>query len=177
MKVEFYILGLLLRYGPQHGYSLKKIIEREISDFAKIKLPTIYYNLAKLNNNGFVTAVLDKDGNRPEKFVYSITESGKKHFNEVFKKQLTDNVELEFALDGVLYFYDKFDNIEILNALIKKKEEALSHLEKINKHKQSSLNQIPKQGRKSAELIFKHHIYHLKAEITWLEEVIEGFSK
>lgn len=47
MKVPFYILGLLMRYGPQHGYNIKQLVSDGISDFAKIKLPTIYYHLKK----------------------------------------------------------------------------------------------------------------------------------
>ncbi|WP_088187115.1 PadR family transcriptional regulator [Desulfosporosinus sp. FKA] len=84
MKIPFYLLNLLLRYGPQLGYRLNKIIEEEISDFSKIKLPTIYYHLDKLKEKEYVTETLDKDRNRPEKFVYSITEMGKEYFNELF---------------------------------------------------------------------------------------------
>ena len=37
--IPLYILGFLLRYGPQHGYQIKKLISEQMADFTSIKLP------------------------------------------------------------------------------------------------------------------------------------------
>lgn len=177
MKIPFYILGLLQHCGPQHGYSLKQIIEERVSDFAKIKLPTIYYHLDKLKEKGYVTETLDKDGNRPEKFVYSITTSGKKYFEELFIAQLEESYSPEFALDGVLYFREKIDTDELKKVLDNKKQKILIKLENLKNHKANTLNILPKQARFSAEAIFDHHSCHLEAELRWLEKTIEGLSE
>ncbi|EJO5348701.1 PadR family transcriptional regulator [Clostridium botulinum] len=177
MKVPFYILGLLQQYGPQHGYRLKQIIEERISDFAKIKLPTIYYHLDKLKEKGYVTEILEKDGNRPEKFVYSITSSGKKYFDILFVKQLEESYSPEFLLDGVLYFSENIDTKELRKAFNNKKQEILIKLEKLRRHKSSTLSMLQQQGSFSATAIFDHHIYHLEAELKWLQKVMEGLEK
>lgn len=177
MKIPFYLLGLLLRYGPQHGYRLKQIIEDSISDFAKIKLPTIYYHLDKLKEKGYVTETLDKDGNRPEKLVYSITVSGREYFDELFDKLLKERYSLEFPLDGVLFFKDKIDNVKLQKEFDCKKEEIIKALELLNRHKVKTLSNIHEQGKFSAEIIFEHHICHLEAELAWLEGTIKGLSK
>ena len=65
--VPLYILGLLTRYGPQHGYQIKKIIAESLADFTQIKLPTIYYHLTKMAENGLLSAASEKTGARPEK--------------------------------------------------------------------------------------------------------------
>ena len=45
MKIPFYILGLLMRYGPQQGYKIKQLMSEGIADFTKIKQATVYNNL------------------------------------------------------------------------------------------------------------------------------------
>ncbi|HEX9059575.1 MAG TPA: PadR family transcriptional regulator [Clostridia bacterium] len=174
MKIPFYILGLLLRYGPQHGYRLKQIIEETVSDFAKIKLPTIYYHLLKLKEKGYVTDTLDKEGNRPEKLVYSITPSGSEFYNSLFYKQLSETYSPEFTLDGVLYFKDTISNEDLKKALSIKKQELQRTIENVAKHKEITLNHIHEHGKFSTESVFDHHLMHLEAEYRWLEKTIEG---
>ena len=75
MKIPFYILGLLMRYGPQKGYKIKQLVSEGITAFAKIKQSTVYNNLEKLKNNGYVNSNVDNNGTGPEKIVYSINDS------------------------------------------------------------------------------------------------------
>ena len=60
--IPLYVLGLLQRYGPQHGYQLKKTISEELEDFTQIKLPTIYYHLEKMESQGLFTCSTEKAG-------------------------------------------------------------------------------------------------------------------
>lgn len=174
MKIPFYLLGLLIRYGPQHGYRLKQIIEERISDFAKIKLPTIYYHLQKLKEQGYVTEYADKDGNRPERMVYSITESGGRYFDDLFLLQLQESYSPEFSLDGILYFMERSSVPTLTKSLSHKRQELLAKLEALERHKTAALCNIPESGRFSAEAIFEHHRCHLQAEADWLENIMEG---
>ena len=177
MKIPFYLLGLLIRYGPQHGYSLKQIIEETISDFAKIKLPTIYYHLDKLKENGYVDESTDKEGNRPEKMVYTITDRGKEYYDELLMKQLTERYSPEFSIDGVLYFRDRADRNVLLNELVRKTNELADKLETLETHKSYCLKNISELGKFSTEAIFEHHQIHLEAELEWLKKTIKGLSK
>ena len=67
MIIPFYILGLLQRFGPQHGYQIKKIISEQLADFTQIKLPVIYYHLEKMTQDELISPDCEKNGNRPEK--------------------------------------------------------------------------------------------------------------
>lgn len=176
MKVPFYILGLLLRYGPQHGYKLMQLIEERISDFAKIKLPTIYYHLQKLDEQGYINKTIDKDGNRPEKFIYTITEKGIEHYNVLYSKMLDDDYSPEFAIDGVLFYSDKADQSVLLSKLEKKRNDLGKKIDKLNSHKKNSMAHVEDQGKICTELIFDHHICHLEAEYSWLNKVLEGLK-
>jgi Predicted transcriptional regulators len=174
MKIPFYLLGLLIRYGPQHGYRLKQIIEETVSDFAKIKLPTIYYHLNKLKEQGYVTETMDRDGNRPEKMVYSITVAGREHYGSLFIKQLKESYSPEFALDGVLYFRDCAKRDELLRELERKQDDLEKKLKALKQHENSSLENMEESWRFSAEAIFEHHRIHLEAELIWLKKLTQG---
>jgi len=170
MKAQFYILGLLLRYGPQHGYMLKQTVEDQISDFTQIKLPTIYYHLDKLNDKGFVSAEFQKDGNRPEKTVYSITEKGEKYFYTLINKIQHEELKLELPLDGLIFFQERVDLPELKKSLKKTIDTLEIKLAKVCAHHKNVMEFIPDQGKVSADIIFKHHICHLQAELDWLKE-------
>ena len=176
MKIPFYLLGLLLRNGSQHGYSLKQIVETRIADFAKIKLPTIYYHLDKLHQKGYVTKALDREGSRPEKYVYSITDEGKAQFHTLLERQLHTDDTLEFSLDGVLYFGEHVEDTELLSELRQRKDTLAHKLAALRAHKDQVLATVHPKGRRSSEAIFNHHIVHMEAELTWLNETLKGFT-
>jgi len=115
MKIPFYLLGLLIRFGPQHGYRMQQMVEDGIADFAKIKMPTLYYHLNKLSSQGYVRSEQDRDGNRPEKNVYHITDKGRAYFNELSTQIMKMQYQAEFNHDGLFYFYDLMDR-ELLRA-------------------------------------------------------------
>ena len=63
--IPLYILGLLLRFGPQHGYQIKKLLEEQLEDFTQIKLPTVYYHLEKMEAAGLIEAGREPDPKKP----------------------------------------------------------------------------------------------------------------
>jgi len=176
MKVQFYILGLLMRYGPQHGYRLKQKVEEGISDFAQIKLPTIYYHLEKMKEKGYVSANFEKDQNRPEKTVYSITENGEKFFYTLQKKIEVEELHFEFPLDGIIYFRERIDMNEYSLAVKNARRKIESELDLIVTRRDNTLRIIPNEDKPNALAIFNHHIYHLKAELEWLKEQEKGLE-
>src|ERR1700690_809345 len=104
MLIPLYILGLLIRVGPQHGYQIKKTFEEQLADFTHIKLPIIYYHLEKMEKEGLLTASLEKNSNRQEKTIYSITAKGKKSFYQLLNEFLEFEYQPVFASDAVFYF-------------------------------------------------------------------------
>lgn len=102
--IRLYILGLLQRYGPQHGYHIKKLIAEQLADFTQIKLPTIYYHLDKMAAEGLLSASSKKDGARPEKTVYTITEKGVAVCREYLDEMLRFEYRPVFSSDGVFFF-------------------------------------------------------------------------
>lgn len=168
--VPLYILGILQRYGPQHGYQIKKIIAEQLSDFTKIKLPTIYYHLEKMEKEGFLLTSSEKSGARPEKTVYSLTEKG----IEVFQKKLVNLLKFDyssmFPTDGVFFFSEYLKPCMITKSL-------KDYIEKLNKtinyikvHRDETIQFVPEDMRVMVNIIFNHHIEHYQAELVWAEK-------
>lgn len=176
LKIPFYLLGLLIRYGPQYGYKLKQIITDEISDFAHMKLPTIYYHLKSMEQSGLVSSSLDREGNRPERTTYTITELGEKHFKNLLNKFMDEKYTSEFGIDGIFYFFDSVDSNVMIQKLIAKKNNIEKLLQWLAKHENDTMETLDDSVKSYSKIIFQHHIYHLQAELKWLEATIKELS-
>ncbi|MDP4153703.1 MAG: PadR family transcriptional regulator [Bacillota bacterium] len=168
--IPLYILGLLLRFGPQHGYQIKKLIEEQLEDFTQIKLPTVYYHLEKMEAMGLITAQHDKQGARPEKTVYSINSAGADKFQELLVQKLKIEYRPTFDIDGVLYFKDSLEEGTLAENLSLHIANMKKVLAKLKMHKENTISYIPVAYRTSANIIFEHHIHHYKAELAWAEQ-------
>ena len=171
MKVPLYILGFLLRCGPQHGYRLKKRLE-EIADFANIKLPTIYYHLEKMQKQGLISATQEKDGNRPERWVYTLADKGCAAFQKMVEQALTTPYDGEFLLDAALYFSEALNPRQLIDALGDHAGRLERELEDIEIHKIEALKHLAGMPKLMAHAIFSHHVSHLQAELNWVQETI-----
>jgi len=171
--IPVFILGILLRYGPQHGYMIKKIISEQMADFSKIKLPTIYYHLEEMQKKGLLKANKEKLTSRPEKVVYSITEKGIEEFNIKLRNTLKFDYRPTFNSDSSFFFSEFLEKGEILDSLssyISKLEKIISHIEL---HQKEIINLVPKKARKQTKIIFNHHLLHFRAEKQWAKDAIE----
>lgn len=168
--IPLYILGLLLRFGPQHGYQIKKLMEEQLEDFTQIKLPTVYYHLEKMETAGIITASRDKQGARPEKTVYQVSDAGADKFKELLMNALQIKYRPNFDVDATFYFSEYLDNNALLESLNGHIINLKKTLDTIEVHRNETIKRIPKDYRFSANIIFEHHILHYKAELTWAEQ-------
>ncbi len=175
--VPIYILGLLMRFGPQHGYQIKKQMKEQMEDFTQIKLPTVYYHLEKMEASGLVSAYADKQGTRPEKKVYTISKDGKDKFKELIKEALKVTYRPNFDMDAAFYFSDYLDNKDLLDSLQQHVIELNHTLTGLEQHRKEMIESIPEDVRVSANIIFEHHIMHYKAELAWAEQSIYNMKE
>jgi DNA-binding PadR family transcriptional regulator len=175
--IPLYILGLLLRFGPQHGYQIKKLIEEQLEDFTQIKLPTIYYHLEKMEAAGLITAHRDKQGVRPEKTVYQISDTGMDKFKELLAQSLQIEYRPTFDIDGTIYFSDHLGAGALLESLARHREALKKELSVIELHRKETMRHIPEEYKTSADIIFEHHILHYNAELAWAERSISSLKE
>ena len=75
------LLGFL-RYESKTGYELKQTMDKSTGHFWHAKQSQIYTTLKKLEEDGLVTSHPEPQESRPDRRVYTITESGEKALQE-----------------------------------------------------------------------------------------------
>jgi DNA-binding PadR family transcriptional regulator len=176
MIIPLYILGLLLRFGPQHGYQIKKTIAEQLSDFTRIKLPTIYYHLEKMEAGGLLSACREKPGSRPEKTVYDITDKGRESFQSMLSALLEFEYRPSFPSDAVFYFSDSLEAEDIAAHLKKDVLKLQETIRSIERHQTETMRFVPEEMRAMAHIIFSHHLHHYRAELDWAVESLNSLK-
>ncbi len=169
--IKLVLLGVL-GMKPMHGYEIKHIIEDHMGDWTDIKFGSIYFALSKLEEEQFVEIAEEgREGNRPSRTVYRITEKGRKAYFKLLRQLWTSNQRTLYPLDIGLFFIGSVPKQEAacyIEERIKKTDESLAYL--LLHGKQMEMDpQIPAQAR----AIVNHSLRHMEAERSWLAEVFE----
>lgn len=105
-KNELAILGLL-NEKPMHGYQInQEIKDRQMDNWAKIALPSIYSTLTKLNESDMIRMEREKVGKTPERNVYHITSKGKAMLADLVEEFIESKEEPDMPFYmGVAFIY------------------------------------------------------------------------
>lgn len=173
MSVKTVILGFL-RYGPLHGYELKRRIEHEMGDWADIRFGSIYFSLDKLTKDGFVTAeTQESQSKRPSRIVYTITEKGQEEYLALLRELWQDRSRARNPIDIAIAFIRDLPENEV-RGYLRKRIEYLEHaLAYLIQHEQETLtdHHVPKESR----FIFSHARYQLTAERDWTCNLLNNY--
>ena len=132
--IDLIILGSLCQC-PKSAYDLQKQIEaRNLSRWIKIGSFTVYKKVVQYENKGYVISKTVKNGNMPEKTMYTITPKGK----EVFKEWMT-----KFSLAETRVFLDF--NAVIVNMALHDESPANECIANIKKSIRNTKMQIMEQ--------------------------------
>lgn len=83
--IDLMLLGVLMQ-KPMNAYEMKKEMEyRDIKDWIKISSPSVYKNLVKLYKSGYLDGEMVREGEMPEKTIYTINDKGKMYFMELMQ--------------------------------------------------------------------------------------------
>lgn len=169
IEQELILLGLL-KESPKHGYEIKKKIREIFSLFAGIDYKSIYYPLRILEKRGLVVKRFSRQGRRPQRITYALSDKGAKRFQELLNESLLNFKRPQFSLDLSLYFlhYIKPEfarrrlhaRIFILRKLAK---EIAQMVESLKKEKPASLAEI-----------MKHNLELLEAEAGFLSRLTKA---
>jgi DNA-binding PadR family transcriptional regulator len=171
MSTRLVILALL-RDQPLHGYEIKQIIEEHMGDWTNIAFGSIYFALGKLAEEGMIEKIAtEKEGNRPSRSVYQITNAGRDEFLKEMRAVWGDLERQYFAIDVGLAFMSALPPEEIkryLHRRVKTLEEAAHYLDG-HENEQAYQPGVPT----SVGMIFEHTRLHLEAELAWTHQLLE----
>lgn len=166
--IDLIVLGMIKEH-PQSAYELQKNVEyRNISRWVKISTPSIYKKVVQLEEKGYISGRTIKEGNMPEKSIYSITETGEIYFNKLLEKTSRESVSIFLNFNAVimnLNFVSEEEKIRLLGNI----ENGIRDLKHTIAANQQKPEEVPLTGstilEQQAEL----------AEV--LEQWIQGFTR
>ena len=187
MSLQFGILGLL-QYTPMTGYHLKKTFDKSVNHIWTASLSQIYRELGSLEKNGMVSSSIEQQDDRPDKKIYSITETGKEAFQEWltgFSDKFISPKRDEFMLK--IFFGAQMGKKEmkiLFQRFIADREAAVKEITEEKKamadrEKLKNIGQIKlsEEDRMCMRFVMKRAVMTNELMIQWAEDCIEELNE
>ena len=183
MYKQVMLLGLLLE-KPMYGQQIREVIETHHDLFADfIKKPTIYYQLERLNHDGYLeirresveapgTGYAHEELAQRERDVYYITEAGRQRFYTLLREMLGAYSPVLSDIDASLFFLQHLSSGEAVT-LLKERYELISRY-RFLVTQQMEKHQIIDDAH---QLVNNHKLTLVDAELDWLKRTIEYISR
>ncbi len=114
--LKYALLGFL-KYESKTGYELKQTMDKSTGHFWHAKQSQIYMTLKMLEEDGLVISHPEHQESRPDRRVYTITESGEKALQEWLLQPVTKLDTTKQLLLLKLFFSGKLEKEPILTQL------------------------------------------------------------
>lgn len=173
-SINLIILGYL-QNKEKSAYEMVKDFDKwNLSKWLKISNPSIYKNIIKLCDSGYLNSRTVKEGEMPEKTLYSMNEKGNSYFNELMEESSNHigNIYLDFNA-----FLVNVENLpeekrkEYLNNFKSKAEERRAYVESVyNLEKQHN----EKNGSEFLILDLYNEFYKILEK--WSEKVYNHYN-
>jgi DNA-binding PadR family transcriptional regulator len=166
----------LLMEHPMHPYEMKsKMKERGHDQVIRLKGGSIYDTVERLEDGGFIRSQApSREGRRPERTVYAITENGREEITAWMREMLTQPVNDYPQFAAALAFLAVLDKDEVVRLLrartallesqIARNEKVLDDLQKIQR--------IPRLFLVEAE----YGVVVSRAEVEWVRSLIQDIE-
>ncbi len=171
--LKLILMGLLMK-EDNHGYNLRKMIEKDLSNLINVDNTSIYYTLNKMEKEGLVTFKIVSDTKRPQKNLYSLTDKGRKEFRELLLSNMSNNKRPLLNIDISLYFIDMLDRDEAVEKLADRSRELRKLIFFLKAQERSAENREPR-GKES--IIISHNIKLAETELQFLKDVAETLKE
>ena len=112
------VMNLLVEH-PMHPYEMKsKMKERGHDQVIRLKGGSIYDTVERLESGGFIQAQeTSREGRRPERTVYAITETGREEIMAWLRELLAQPVDEYPQFGAALAFFAALDQDEVVRLL------------------------------------------------------------
>lgn len=159
MSIGHTLLGLL-ESGPCHGYDLKRSFDERFGRDRTLAYGQVYSTMSRLLKNGLVEIDGLESGGGPERKRYAITDAGVTDVEQWLGRPETPEPYLQSTLytKVVLALLTGRDAADILDT---QRAEHLTMMRELTRRKID--------GDLSDRLICDHALFHLEADLRWLE--------
>lgn len=168
MNRQLLLLGLL-RIQKMHGYQLNDFLERRLRFITDLKKSTAYYTLDKLAQEGYVSCYTEREGNRPERRVYELTDRGAAHFYELLIANLHHFHQTFYPDEIGVLFMNHCSPEKVHAALQEKRAQAEAELATIG-------SEVDHDADSPVQYVIEHRRAHLRADLDWIDQLLARTS-
>ena len=159
-----------------HPYEMKvKMTHRGHDDVIRIKGGSIYDTVERLEEGGFISAQApSREGRRPERTVYAITEIGREEIRRWMRDMLAEPVNEYPQFAAALAFFavlDKEEVIRLLRARSARLESAIAARQKHLEHGLKTMG-VPRMFVVEVE----YGLVMNRAELAWVSSLIKDIE-
>ena len=173
-SINLIILGYLQNKEKSAYEMVKEFDIWNLTKWLKISTPSIYKNIIKLCENGYLNSRTVKEGEMPEKTLYSLNEKGNLYFNELMEEgsKHIGNIYLDFNA-----FLVNIENLpeekrkEYLKNFKNKAEERRAFVESAYNHEKQHNE---KSGSELLILDLYNEVYNVLQK--WSEKVFDYYN-
>ncbi|ADD43501.1 PadR family transcriptional regulator [Stackebrandtia nassauensis] len=167
MSVGHTLLGLL-EQQPRHGYDLKRAYDERFGGDHPLHYGQVYSTLQRLLKNGLVEVDGVEAGGGPERKRYAVTDAGITDVATWLRQPEKPEPYLQNTLytKVVMAILTGRDAAELLDV---QRSEHLRLMRELTKRKT--------QGDFADQLICDHALFHLEADLRWLELTSDRLDK
>ncbi|NSC23643.1 PadR family transcriptional regulator [Streptomyces albus subsp. chlorinus] len=167
MSISHTLLGLL-ETGPRHGYDLKRAFDEKFGHDRQLHYGQVYSTMSRLLKNGLVEVEGVEPGEGPERKRYAITEAGVTDVHTWLSTPEKPEPYLQSTLYTklVLALLTGRDGAALLDI---QRAEHLRMMRELTRRKT--------HGDLADQLICDHALFHLEADLRWLETAAARLDK
>ncbi len=160
----------LLREGDMHPYEMMRLMRQRHDDrLVSITNGTLYHTVGRLERAGLLDEVgVDRDGNRPERTTYTLTDEGRTAVDEWVRRELPridHPAEFRIALAEA----HNLDRLEVVDLLRARRSSLVGeHLTHSDGRAEALVRGIPEQFLIEVE----REAILLETEMRWIDDLI-----
>ena len=165
----------LLNERPMHPYELASTMrDRHHDEFIRLNFGSLYHTVDVLERNGWiVTTEREKEGNRPERTIYGLTDSGRQVLTRVVGEILAEPQREYLQFSAGLMFMHHLEAGEAVRQLELRSQALRERITRLSR----ILDELLATGHTRLMLIeLEHKIAVLAAERTWVNRIAKEIA-
>lgn len=171
-RIEMMILGLLSE-RERHGYDLLREMElRGFLRWSPASKVAVYKALSRLEEKGFLTSWVDREGNMPEKRVYALTAEGEEGLRDAVYSACSEQEPLRMDYAVGAAFLGRLSTGEAVEALERRRDFLEKSVKRLSSHRQLLEGVV--SGLEF--LILEHEIDLYRREAKWVSRLLEALG-
>ena len=163
MEKKLLLLGYLMSHS-MHGYQLSQMLQHSAGGAITLTKSNAYKLLGDMEDDGWVTHRQEREGNRPMRRVYTLTEEGERAFYRLLRENLSACPTPEFPAAVGFDFLHALPAEEIVALLQARRQAVEARLEQLDALSEEILQSHLTLG-------YLHHYYG--SELEWLRGLVE----